>query len=87
MVRVTSKGQVTIPVAIRRALELKAGDGLLFEPLEKDMARFRVVRRRGLTEFAGALRAKRRYPGKAALREEVGRTLGQELVDRVEPKP
>ena len=29
--RITSKGQITIPIAIRRALGLRPGDGLLFE--------------------------------------------------------
>lgn len=82
IVRVTSKGQVTIPVEIRRALDLEAGDGLLFEPLKKDMARFRVVRQRRLSDLAGALPAKRRYPGKQAVREEVGKALGRELLDR-----
>ena len=49
IVRVTSKGQVTIPVEIRRALDLEAGDGLLFEPLKKDMARFRKVHHEPVT--------------------------------------
>lgn len=79
MVRVTTKGQVTIPVEIRRALSLKAGDALLFEPLQKDAARFRVVRQRRLRDLAGALPAKRPYPGKAAVRDEVGTALGREL--------
>jgi len=29
--RITSKGQITIPIAIRRALGVRPGDGLLFE--------------------------------------------------------
>ena len=29
--RITTKGQITIPVAIRRALGVRPGDGLLFE--------------------------------------------------------
>ncbi len=31
MSRLTSKGQTTIPVEIRKALRLKSGDGVLFE--------------------------------------------------------
>lgn len=38
---VTSKGQVTIPVEIRRSLGVKAGDKLRFEPQENG---YRVVR-------------------------------------------
>ncbi len=71
IVRVTSKGQVTIPVEIRRALSIKEGDGLVFEQAQTNGARFRVIRQRPLTSLAGALPATRRYPGKAAIREEV----------------
>jgi antitoxin PrlF len=38
---ITSKGQITIPVEIRRSLGVKPGDKLLFEALESG---FRVVR-------------------------------------------
>ncbi len=60
---------------------IKEGDGLLFESPLEDGVRLRVIRRRRLTEFAGALAARRSYPGKAAIREEVGRTRGKELRD------
>ncbi len=86
LVRLTSKGQVTIPVEIRRALDLEAGDALLFEPLQKDSARFRVVRQRNLRDLAGSLPTKKPYPGKAIVRDEVGHTLGQELARGVDPK-
>jgi len=86
MARVTSKGQVTIPVEVRKSLGIKAGDGLLFEaPRDDGMARFRVVRQRRLPELAGALPATRSYPGKEAVREEVGRTRGRERSRRPEP--
>ncbi len=39
--KVTSKGQITIPVEIRRSLGVKTGDKLRFEPLK---AGFRLVR-------------------------------------------
>lgn len=39
--KVTSKGQVTIPVEVRRSLGVKPGDKLRFEPQEGG---FRVVR-------------------------------------------
>jgi antitoxin PrlF len=39
--KVTSKGQITIPVEIRRALGVKAGDKLRFEP---HRGGFRLVR-------------------------------------------
>lgn len=79
--RVTSKGQVTIPVDIRRTLEIKEGDGLLFESPMEDGVRFRVIRHRRLTELAGSLPASRSYPGRDAVRVEVGLARGKELLN------
>jgi AbrB family looped-hinge helix DNA binding protein len=39
--KVTSKGQITVPVEIRRSLGIKAGDHLRFEPQESGI---RLVR-------------------------------------------
>lgn len=41
--RITSKGQITVPLAIRRALGVQPGDTLLFES-GKDGVRVRPVR-------------------------------------------
>jgi antitoxin PrlF len=57
--KVTSKGQVTIPVEVRKSLGVKPGDKIRFEPHEGG---FRVVREieenvfekwRGIGEFPG----------------------------------
>lgn len=74
--RVTSKGQVTIPFEVRKALDIEQGDELLFEVGADRTARLRVVKRQKLSDFYGALRAQRPFPGKEAVREEVGRELG-----------
>lgn len=73
--RVTSKGQVTVPVEIRRALGIETGDDLRFD-LERGGARLRVVKRRRLSELLGALAATRPFPGKAPVREAVGTARG-----------
>ena len=52
--KVTSKGQVTLPVALRRRLAIEAGDDLVFEETA-DGAAMRVVHRRRLGEFLGAV--------------------------------
>jgi antitoxin PrlF len=52
--RVTSKGQVTLPVALRRRLAIEAGDDLVFEETA-DGAAVRVVHRRRLGDFLGAM--------------------------------
>lgn len=74
--RVTSKGQVTIPSEVRKALDIEQGDDLLFEVGADRTARLRVVKRQKLSDLYGSLRAQRPFPGKEAVREEVGRDLG-----------
>ena len=75
--RVTSKGQVTIPFEVRKALDIEQGDDLVFEVGEDRSARLRVVKRQKLSDFYGSLRAQRPFPGKEAVREEVGQKLGR----------
>lgn len=75
--RVTAKGQVTIPVAVRKSLDITEGDDVLFEVSEKGDARMRVVKRRSLMDLYGSLPATRVYPGKKAVRAELGRSLGK----------
>lgn len=75
--RVTSKGQVTIPYEVRRALKIEQGDDLLFEVASDQTARLRVVKRQRLSDLYGALGSARPFPGKEEVREEVGRALGK----------
>ena len=52
--RVTSKGQVTLPVDLRRDLDIKAGDDLVFDD-STDRLTLHVVHRKRLSEYRGAL--------------------------------
>jgi len=52
--RVTSKGQVTLPVVLRRRLGIEAGDDLVFEETPSGIA-VQVVHRHRLGDFLGAL--------------------------------
>ena len=81
LAKVTSKGQVTIPVEIRRSMKIQEGDSLLFESPLDDGVSLRVIRRRPLTALAGSLPATRDYPGKSAVRTAVGRARGGEMRD------
>ena len=76
--RVTSKGQVTIPKAIREELHIVEGDDLQFNCVE-GRVEVEVVKRRSLTDFRGVFPATRPYPGMEAIREEVGYELGRQL--------
>jgi antitoxin PrlF len=52
--RITSKGQVTIPIAVRRALGLGPGDQLVFE-LEPELSRAQVRKAAGFVALAGSV--------------------------------
>jgi len=81
MARVTSKGQITIPVKIRKALAIEAGDDVLFD-LTPEGARVRVRKHARLTDLYRSLPATRAYPGKMRVRAEAGRTLGKTRHER-----
>jgi len=76
--RVTSKGQVTVPVEVRQALGIETGDDLRFE-VESGGARLHVVKRKRLSDLFAVLPATRSFPGKAAVRNAVGKALGKPL--------
>jgi len=77
--RVTSKGQVTIPADVRKALSIDQGDDLIFEVTSERSVQLRVVKRRPLSDLYGSLPATRPFPGKGKVRESVGRELGETL--------
>jgi len=74
--RITSKGQVTIPAAVREQIGLKEGDEIAFEP---KTLRFSAVPRPKLSELYGILAPKRPVPPfdrereRAAAAEAAGR--------------
>ena len=80
--KITSKGQVTLPVTIRRRYGLEPGDEIAFR-LDQGGVRILPVKKRRLTEFRGVFPATRPYPGKDVIRREVGRMLAEELEQRL----
>lgn len=59
--RVTSKGQVTVPKAVRDRLGVKPGDALIFA-LEGNRTEVRAERRKTLADFAGLFPVKKALP-------------------------
>jgi AbrB family looped-hinge helix DNA binding protein len=62
--RVTSKGQITIPKAVREALCLKKGDAVLFM-VDDESREVTVKRVPGLMEIAGSLEVPEDQKGKS----------------------
>lgn len=72
--RITSQGQITVPKAIRDALDVRPGDELEFEPMGDGYV-IRPRRRRSILDFAGiAGRASSRIPATA---DELDRLIAE----------
>lgn len=76
--RITSKGQVTLPVEIRRRYRLEAGDEIAFSMEERGL-RILPLKKRRLTDFQGMFSSSKPYIGVEATRQAVARQLGEEL--------
>lgn len=76
---VTSKGQVTIPKAIREALGIYQQDELLFL-IEEDRIIVTPLHRGRLQELRGSLPATKSDQGFQAMRDQVRRELGERMV-------
>ncbi|MDP9282361.1 MAG: AbrB/MazE/SpoVT family DNA-binding domain-containing protein [Chloroflexota bacterium] len=80
--RITSKGQVTLPVEVRRRYKLEAGDEIAFQ-MEDGGLRILPLKKRRLTEFRGMFPATKPYIGVEATRNEIARQLGEELERKI----
>lgn len=70
---VTSKGQVTIPAEIRRAMRLTAGERVVFTQLDDGTTVFRA-KRRSVLELKGLLKPARRKGRPVAIEDmNIGR--------------
>lgn len=80
--RLTSKGQITIPVTVRRLLNLQPGDELLFDLSPEGEVKIRSFKRKRLTELYASLPATKKYPGKEKVREEVSAWLARQVLGK-----
>jgi len=79
---ITRKGQVTVPVEIRRELGLKQGDKVAFI-LDEGEVRF-VPSGSVVERTAGALKTHRPVLTAEELRESAERAMAEEAVERME---
>ena len=79
MARLTSKGQITLPVEIRRKFDLVPGDEVLFS-VDGGVVRLVPVKRKRLTELLGILPATRPFIGRDAIRRNVRRKRAAALL-------
>jgi antitoxin PrlF len=82
--KVTYKGQITIPKAVRKALDIGEGDSVTFV-VEENHAVLKPLKKKALLDFYGAFPAIRPYPGLEAVRKEFQRKIGQRLQGRKKP--
>jgi AbrB family looped-hinge helix DNA binding protein len=80
--KLTSKGQITIPVAIRNKLNLQPGDELIFEIGRDEVVKLRSFKRKRLTELYASLPAKRPFPNKEQVREEVAAEMARRILEK-----
>ena len=82
--KVTFKGQITIPKAVRDALDIQQGDSVTFR-LEGDHAVLKPVKKKAILDFYGAFPARRPYPGLEAVRKEVHRKVAERIAGKKKP--
>ena len=76
--RLTSKGQVTIPVGIRRRYDLQAGDEIQF--IAEERGTYLVpLKRKNLMDLYGVVKTDRPWPGIGKARQIAGTKRGEEL--------
>jgi AbrB family looped-hinge helix DNA binding protein len=73
--KLTSKGQVTIPNEIRKALNMQEGDFLIFEAKSEYEANVKVLRSKPLSSLRGALKALQGGGDMAAIRDQAREQL------------
>jgi len=77
--KLTSKGQITIPVAVRRKFNLQPGDELIFDFDNKGEIKVKPLKKKTLTELFATLKTNKPYLSKSEVREEVAKELAKKF--------
>ncbi len=80
--RLASKSQITIPVTVRRMLNLQPEDDLLFDISPEGEVRVKSFKRKRLTELYASLPTVKEYPGKEKVREEVAASIARQILGK-----
>ncbi len=81
LAKVTSRGQVTLPSGVRKALDIQTGDQLLIDVNARtNTATFHVVKRTRLSDFYSALPVSGKWKGKEKENEAAGKYLAKHAV-------
>ncbi len=81
--RVTIKGQVTIPRAIRSQMGIKAGDGVVFV-VEGDHVVLVPIKRKPLGALFGSLPVETPFPGRNEERRSVQDYVARHVMGEIE---
>ena len=79
--RITSKGQLTIPIEIRERYGLGAGDEVEFVAEEKGPYMV-PLKRPGLMDLYGSVKVEKTWPGLVEARRIAGKRRAEELLRR-----
>jgi AbrB family looped-hinge helix DNA binding protein len=82
---VTSKGQITIPIEIRKALGLSAGDEVMFFALGNGQVAFRP-RTGSIRDLEGIVPKLDYVPTLQELNEGIGAAIEEEYLESVSPR-
>ena len=79
---ITTKGQVTIPEAVRRALTASVGDKVAFVRVKKDRkeATIRIVSSKAVNQLAGSLKTSVSYMSQANVRKILARERAKRYI-------
>lgn len=61
--RITGKGQVQVPLSIRKRMGAEIGDDLLFRLTDEGRVVVELIKRPSLRQLGGTLRSERPFPG------------------------
>lgn len=76
---VTTKGQVTIPEEIRRALDIKIGDKVYFSKIfiDEKQVLVKIVPKNAVEKLYGSLKSKEKYTNLKIVREKSAKKLAK----------